>query len=227
MLQHNFNRWAIVRNGELLSPVYANPYTVTDPETGDILDFPAMTAEQRQAAGFVEVGQRDWREIDETIEQRTSPELVMENGQPVEIHRYQFVPGAVQQMLVRIDEQAEAMRSATMTSHPLQVVEYQEAKDEALRFLALSPEEQATQLEVDWPYLAADIGVTATADSTEEAPAYCQSLLEAATVVKLVYDYCRTRGAEIRQQRLRAKHQISIAPDAASAFEVYKKAWVV
>ncbi|MCG8999783.1 hypothetical protein LH427_15905 [Laribacter hongkongensis] len=221
MLQIKPARWAIVRNGTLLLPPMSTPYAIADPETGDILDFPAMTDAERDAAGFVPVEQRNWREIDEQIEQRTTPETIMENGLPVEVHGYRFIPSARQNMIANIDAQAEAQRSRLMTSFPLQVVEYQEARDEAMRFLALTVEEQAAQIEDDWPYLSGDIGVTSKLDGS----GVCASLLEAAQSVRAAYELCQQQGAAIRKKRLRAKHLIEIAETVESAFLVYQSAW--
>jgi hypothetical protein len=193
------------------------PYIITSADGSAVYEAATMTDEQLAAEGWLQIEQRGQRDFDPDIEVAIPLAPVLINNKPVVDWTYHFTPTCRDAMIGKIDEQAEVRRAAVATSAPLQVKEYDEAYDEAMRYMAASPEDQAAG---SWPFLSADIGVTQFPDGS-----FVQNHAHAAGIIIATREVWREMAAEIRAQRLAAKSAIRNAPSDAAAHAHFVAAW--
>lgn len=193
-----------------------NPYFITL-QNGDLWEISAHSVEESEDVGIYIVEQRYKKDFDSRFEEQFTPDYYISNGKPVEEWSYGFIPAARENMLIAIDEHAEALRVQLATKFAGQYQEYDEVYKEALEVNAL-PSETVIQLG-EYPFLDADVNVT----FSETLQRAVENVREAATLVIETRDKWKTSGALIRNDRLKAKKDVKEAATDAIAYHLYKQ----
>jgi hypothetical protein len=199
----------VTPHGEIDVPAQPLPHFVAD-RNGNVLQSSTLNDQQLRAIGWLKIEQRDHQEPDPAIQQGSRSVVFWDGDTPVEQWTFTFVPGARDAMAQRIDEAAERKRAQIAVSAPLQVKEYDEAYDEAVRYLA--QEDHSGDQPGDWPFLEADIGRTRLPDDS-----VVQTLAQAAALIVATRDAWRQACAQIRNVRLGGKAAVRDAPTDAAA----------
>lgn len=207
-------RYAYVVDDETLWGPGPMPYfiTLTDNTAWEIT---AHTKEENEAVGIYEVEQINYREFDDRFERLNIPSYALINGLPTETWTYTFIPAANINMQIAVDEHAELLRTQVATKFPGQYAEYDQAYAEAM--IVINLPENATILNEDYPYVAADIGVT-------YSPILERTVLtirEAAGLIVGTREDWKNFGASLRAARLAAKKNIKDSSTNQEAKAIY------
>jgi hypothetical protein len=205
-------RYAYVVDDETLWGPGPMPYFITL-TNGIVWEITAHTKEENEAVGIYVVEQINYREFDDRFERPNIPPYALINGRPTETWTYSFIPAAKINMQFAVDEHAEILRTQVATQFAGQYAEYDEAYAEAVIVMNLPQNE--TIANEDYPYVAADIGVTysQTLERTVE------TIREAAGLIVRTREDWKIFGASLRAARLTAKKNIkeAISDEAAKA----------
>lgn len=207
-------RYAYVVNDETLWGPGPMPYfmTLTD---NTMWEITAHTKEQNEAVGIYEVEQINFRKYDDRFERTNIPSYALINGLPTETWSYTFIPAARINMKFAVDEHAEILRTQVATQFAGQYAEYDQAYGEALDISKLDP--NAVIVNADYPYVAADIGVTYSESLGREV----QTIREAADLIISTRIIWHDFGASLRAARLTAKKNITDAISDEAAKTIY------
>ena len=178
-------------------------------------EITAHTKEENEAVGIYEVEQINYREYDDRFERSNIPSYALINGLPTETWSYTFIPAAKTNMQLAVDEHAELLRTQVATKFPGQYAEYDQAYAEAM--IVMNLPENATILNEDYPYVAADIGVT-------YSPILERTVLtirEAAGLIVRTREDWKNFGASLRAARLAAKKNIKDSSTDQEAKAIY------
>jgi hypothetical protein len=201
-------------NGEIDVPAQPLPFFVND-RAGNPHESSTMTEQQLRDIGWLKIEQRQYQDIDPGIQVAARGVVFWDGPIPVEQWQYEFVPGARDVMAQRIDEAAERKRGQLAVSAPLQVKEYDEAYDEAVRYLA--QQDHSGDQPGDWPFLEADLGRTKLPDEST-----VQTLDQAAALIVATRDAWRLACAQIRTVRLGGKAAVRDAMTDEHAYTLMK-----
>ena len=207
-------RYAYVVNDETLWGPGPMPYFITLTDN-TMWEITAHTKEENEAVGIYEVEQINFREYDDRFETVTTRSYALINGLPTETWNYSFIPAARTNMKFAVDEHAEILRTQVATQFAGQYAEYDQAYGEALDISKLDP--NAVIVNADYPYVAADIGVTYSESLGREV----QTIREAADLIistRIIWHYF---GASLRLARLTAKKNITDAISDETAKAIY------
>ena len=207
-------RYAYVVDNETLWGPGPMPYFITL-TNGTGWEITAHTKEENEAVGIYEVEQINYREYDDRFERANVPSYALINGLPTETWSYTFIPAAKENMQIAVDEHAEVLRTQVATKFPGQYAEYDQAYAEAM--IVMNLPENATILNEDYPYVAADIGVT-------YSPILERNVLtirEAAGLIVRTREDWKIFGANLRAARLAAKKNIKDASTDQEAKAIY------
>lgn len=207
-------RYAYIVNDDTLWGPGPMPYFITLTD-GTMWEITAHTQEENEAIGIYIVEQINYREYDERFEQANIPAYAIVNGRPTETWSYTFIPAAVNNMIVSVDEYSEELRSVIASKYAGQMAEYEEAYSESLNVSSL-PTNQEIQTG-EYPFLDADVGVT----FSSKLERVVSNIREAAELVIDTRNVWKIFGANLRTARLLTKKQIREAADAASAKVIY------
>lgn len=207
-------RYAYVVNDETLWGPGPMPYFITLTDN-TMWEITAHTKEQNEAVGIYEVEQIDYREYDDRFERANIPSYALINGLPTETWSYTFIPAARINMQFAVDEHAEILRTQVATQFAGQYAEYDQAYGEALDISKLDP--NAVIVNADYPYVAADIGITYSESLGREV----QTIREAADLIISTRIIWHDFGASLRLARLTAKKNIADAISDEAAKAIY------
>lgn len=207
-------RYAYVVNNETLWGPGPMPYFITLTDN-TMWEITAHTKEQNEAVGIYEVEQINFREYDDRFERANIPSYALINGLPTETWSYTFIPAAKFNMQIAVDEYAEVLRTEVATKYAGQYAEYDQAYGEALDISNLDP--NAVIVNSDYPYVAADIGITYSESLGREV----QTIREAADLIISTRIIWHDFGASLRLARLTAKKNIADAISDEAAKAIY------
>jgi hypothetical protein len=207
-------RYAYVVNDETLWGPGPMPYfiTLTDNTAWEIT---AHTKEESEAVGIYEVEQINYREYDDRFERSNIPSYALINGLPTETWSYTFIPAAKTNMQLAVDEHAEVLRTEVATKYAGQYAEYDQAYAEALAITQLDPNDVIVN--EDYPYVAADIGITYSASLDREV----ETIRESAELIVSTRTIWKNFGASLRLSRLATKKMIKDVSTDQEAKEIY------
>jgi hypothetical protein len=208
-------RYAYVVDDETLWGPGPMPYFITL-TNGIVWEITAHTKEENEAVGIYVVEQINYREFDDRFERPNIPSYALINGRPTETWTYSFIPAAKINMQFAVDEHAEILRTQVATQFAGQYAEYDEAYAEAVIVMNLPQNE--TIANEDYPYVAADIGVTysQTLERTVE------TIREAAGLIVRTREDWKIFGASLRAARLTAKKNIKEAISYEAEKKIYE-----
>ena len=178
-------------------------------------EITAHTKEENEAVGIYEVEQINFREYDDRFERANIPLYALINGLPTETWSYTFIPAAKFNMQIAVDEYAEVLRTQVATQFAGQYAEYDQAYGEALDISKL--DSNAVIVNADYPYVAADIGITYSQSLGREV----QTIREAADLIISTRIIWHDFGASLRAARLSAKKNIKDANTDQAAKAIY------
>lgn len=207
-------RYAYVVDNQTLWGPGPMPYFITL-ANGTMWEITAHTREENESVGIYEVEQINYREYDDRFERANVPTYALINGLPTETWSYTFIPAAKINMLAAVDEHAELLRTEIATKFPGQYAEYDQAYAEALAITQLDPNYVIDN--EDYPYVAADIGITYSASLDREV----QTIRESADLIISTRAVWKNFGASLRAARLAAKKNIKGANTDQEAKEIY------
>lgn len=207
-------RYAYVVDNETLWGPGPMPYFVTL-TNGTMWEITAHTEEENEAVGIYEVEQINYREFDSRFERANIPTYALINGLPTETWSYTFIPAAKDNMQIAVDEHAELLRTEVATKFPGQYAEYDQAYAEALAITQLDPNDVIDN--ENYPYVAADIGITYSASLGREV----QTIRESADLIVSTRAVWKNFGASLRLARLATKKLIRDASTDQEAKEIY------
>jgi hypothetical protein len=207
-------RYAYVVDDETLWGPGPMPYFITL-VNNTAWEITAHTKEESETVGIYEVEQINYREFDDRFERSNIPSYDLINGRPTETWSYTFIPAAKINMQIAVDEHAELLRTQVATQFAGQYEEYDEAYSEALEVAQLGP--NVVIANEDYPYVAADIGVTYSESLGREV----QTIREAADLIISTRIIWHDFGASLRVARLAAKKNIRNASTDQEAKTIY------
>lgn len=207
-------RYAYVVDNETLWGPGPMPYFITL-TNGIVWEITAHTKEENEAVGIYVVEQINYREFDDRFERPNIPSYALINGRPTETWTYTFIPAAKLNMQIAVDEHAEVLRAEVATKYAGQYAEYDQAYGEALDISKLDP--NAVIVNADYPYVAADIGITYSEALGREV----QTIREAADLIISTRIIWHDFGANLRLARLTAKKNIADAISDEAAKAIY------
>ena len=207
-------RYAYVVDDETLWGPGPMPYFITL-TNGTGWEITAHTKEENEAVGIYVVEQINYREFDDRFERPNIPPYALINGLPTETWTYTFIPAAKINMQFAVDEHAEILRTQVATQFAGQYAEYDQAYGEASDISKLDP--NAVIVNADYPYVAADIGVTYSESLGREV----QTIREAADLIISTRIIWHDFGASLRTARLAAKKNIKDAISDEAAKVIY------
>ena len=207
-------RYAYVVNDETLWGPGPMPYFITLTNQ-TMWEITAHTKEENEAVGIYEVEQINYREFDDRFERANIPSYALINGLPTETWSYTFIPAAKENMQIAVDEHAEVLRTEVATKFAGQYAEYDQAYAEALAITQLDPNDVIVN--EDYPYVAADIGITYSASLDREV----ETIRESAELIVSTRTIWKNFGASLRLARLAAKKNIAGASTDQAAKVIY------
>lgn len=207
-------RYAYVVDDETLWGPGPMPYFITLTDN-TMWEITAHTKEENEAIGIYEVEQINFREFDDRFERSNIPSYALINGRPTETWSYTFIPAANANMQLAIDEHAELLRTEVATKFPGQYAEYDQAYAEAM--IVMNLPQNATIDNEDYPYVAADIGVTYSPILERTV----ETIVEAAGLIVRTREDWKKFGANLRAARLAAKKNIKDASTDQEAKTIY------
>jgi hypothetical protein len=205
-------RYAYVVNDETLWGPGPMPYFITL-TNGTGWEITAHSKEENEAVGIYVVEQLNFREFDYRFERSNIPSYALINGRPTETWTYTFIPAANINMQLAVDEHAEVLRTEVATKYAGQYAEYDQAYGEAV--IVMNLPQNATIDNEDYPYVAADIGITYSPILERTV----ETIREAAGLIVRTREDWKIFGASLRAARLTAKKNIkeAISDEAAKA----------
>jgi hypothetical protein len=207
-------RYAYVVNNETLWGPGPMPYFITL-ANNTVWEITAHTKEENESVGIYEVEQINYKEFDDRFERSNVPSYALINGLPTETWSYTFIPAAKINMQIAVDEYAEVLRTQVATQFAGQYAEYEQAYGEALDISKLDP--NAVIINADYPYVAADIGITYSQSLGREV----QTIREAADLIISTRIIWHDFGASLRLARLTVKKNIADASTDQAAKLIY------
>ena len=207
-------RYAYVVDNETLWGPGPMPYFITL-TNGTGWEITAHTKEENEAVGIYVVEQINFREFDDRFERPNIPSYALINGRPTETWTYTFIPAAKINMQIAVDEYAEVLRTEVATKYAGQYAEYDQAYAEAL--LVMNLPQNATIDNEDYPYVAADIGITYSPVLERTV----ETIVEAAELIVRTREDWKKFGASLRTARLAAKKNIKDANTDQEARAIY------
>jgi hypothetical protein len=207
-------RYAYVVNNETLWGPGPMPYFITL-ANNTVWEITAHTKEDNESVGIYEVEQINYREFDDRFERSNVPSYALINGLPTETWSYTFIPAAKFNMQIAVDEHAEVLRTQVATQFAGQYAEYDQAYAEALAITQLDPNDVIVN--EDYPYVAADIGITYSASLDREV----ETIRESAELIVSTRTIWKNFGASLRLARLTAKKNIAGASTDQAAKSIY------
>jgi hypothetical protein len=190
------------------------PYFITL-ANNTVWEITAHTKEENESVGIYEVEQINYKEFDDRFERSNVPSYALINGLPTETWSYTFIPAAKINMQIAVDEYAEVLRTQVATQFAGQYAEYEQAYGEALDISKLDP--NAVIINADYPYVAADIGITYSQSLGREV----QTIREAADLIISTRIIWHDFGASLRLARLTVKKNIADASTDQAAKLIY------